>query len=101
MVPSAISSNAPVANGQWSKLGYPPYICSILVRNTCALSAKVQSVPGWPSCNCGNFQIYSHHHGKPSTAAAAVAVAVAAFSFVDVEDVVDVEVVSVVSFTSS
>jgi hypothetical protein len=48
--------------------------------------------------------MYSHHHGKPSTSAAAAEIAVEeVFSLLSsfVDDVVDVEVVSEVSFTSS
>jgi hypothetical protein len=49
--------------------------------------------------------MYSHHHGKPSTSAAAAAEIAGeeVFSLLSsfVDDVVDVEVVSVVSFTSS
>ena len=67
MVPSAMSVISPSANGQPSLLGYPPYICSIFVRKTLALSPKVTSVPGVAVCMIGKSQIYSHHHGRPSS----------------------------------
>lgn len=90
MVPSAMSVISPSASGQPSKLGNPPYICSMLVRKTFAVSPKMISSPGFPVFMMSNFHTSSHHHGKPSAFGSVAGVVVV--------DVPGVPVTATVSF---